>query len=61
MICAVKQSDYQKGTIDIVDLLIEKGADVNCTDMWGKSALYYAIKNENSAIVEMLLEAGAEE
>ena len=61
LICALKQAGYQKGTIDIVDLLIEKGAEVNACDKWGKSALYYAIKVDNTAIVEMLLEADAKE
>lgn len=61
LICAIKTNDYEKGNIDIVEILLECGADVNYRDMWGKSALYYAVMNNNNGIVQMLLDAGAEE
>lgn len=59
LICAIKSKGAQKGNVDIVELLLEYKADVECTDIWGNSALYYAMECGSNAIVEMLLEAGA--
>lgn len=61
LICAIKSTDSQKPSVDIVELLLAHKADVDCKDMWGKSALHYATNHNNSAIIEMLFEAGAEE
>lgn len=59
LICAIKSKGAQKGNVDIVELLLEYKANVDCTDIWGNSALYYATECGNNTIVEMLLEAGA--
>ena len=58
LICAIKSKGVQKGSVDIVELLLEYNADVDCTDIWGNSALYYATECGSNAIIEMLLEAG---
>lgn len=59
LICAIKSKDSQKPSVDIVEMLLAHEADVECTDMWGNSALYYATECGNTAIIEMLMEAGA--
>lgn len=59
LICAIKSKNAKKGSVEIVELLLEYKAEVDCTDIWGNSALYYAAESGSNAIVEMLLEAGA--
>lgn len=59
LICAIKSKGAEKGSVDIVELLLEYKAELDCTDIWGNSALYYATEGGSNAIVEMLLEAGA--
>jgi len=44
---------------DVFDLLVHFGADVNVKDESGNTALYYARKNGNDKMVNMLLENGA--
>ena len=41
--------------LQIVNMLVEAGADINKTDSRGKNALFYAAKNGNKDIVEYLL------
>ncbi|XP_019855630.1 PREDICTED: ankyrin repeat, PH and SEC7 domain containing protein secG-like [Amphimedon queenslandica] len=53
----------EKDYIDVVKLLLEKGADPNCCVKYysgGPTALIKAIKNKNIGIVEVLLEKGAD-
>ena len=61
LLCAIKSTDGQRPSMDITELLLEYKADVTCRDMWGKTALYYATNHKNSRIIELLLNAGAEE
>lgn len=42
-----------------VSVLLEKGADVNATDIEGRSALFFALKKGNTLIVRELLNNGA--
>jgi len=48
-----------RGYMDILKLLIDKGADLNFRDKTGKSALHVAIGANQYATVKMLLELGA--
>lgn len=43
----------------VATLLIAQGADVNTTDEYGLSALYYAIQGEQLKLIEVLIAAGA--
>jgi ankyrin repeat protein len=49
----------QKGQMEAVMLLIEKGEDINAKDSNGNSLLHQVIANANLAMVKMLLEKGA--
>ena len=46
-------------TAEMVEALLEAGADVNIEDKDGSTALMEAIPNGNAEIVELLLKAGA--
>ena len=48
-----------KGHRDIVQLLCERGADVNAKDKDGDTALHIAVRIGNIAVLELLLEQGA--
>lgn len=62
LICAVKPNGmYSKGSLEIVKYLLEAGAEVGHKDIREKTALFYAIEDNNQGIIEALLEAGAEE
>jgi ankyrin repeat protein len=49
----------QRGYMDIVKVLVDKGADLNFRDRTGKSALHVCIGANQYATVKMLLELGA--
>ena len=49
-----------KGLCDIVDILLENGADVNHRDECGRTPLYIALSNGNPIIVRKLLDTGAD-
>ena len=51
----------RKGYAEIARLLIEAGADVNMRTDWGTTALQDAKDNEQIDIVNLLIEAGAQE
>ena len=53
-------SQYKE--VDVVKLLLEKGANVKLQDKWGNTALARALGkgDENNIIIRMLLEAGAD-
>ena len=42
------------------EVLINSGANVNIKDRYVRTALYYAKRNNNTKIVQMLIEKGAE-
>ena len=44
----------------MVELLLEKGADVESKDTEGQTPLSWAAKNGHEAVVNVLLEKGAE-
>jgi ankyrin repeat protein len=52
----------EKGSIELVQMLIEFNADVKVKDKFGRTALFYAIEanNENSDVVSVLLDNGAD-
>jgi ankyrin repeat protein len=45
--------------LEIVKLLLAKGADINAKDKYGRTALFPAYKNKNNKIIVYLLENGA--
>lgn len=47
-------------TVSTIKLLLDAGANLDLKDKWGKTALIYAIENENEALVELLLTRGAD-
>ena len=49
-----------KGGIETANLLIASGANINCQDNFGNTALIYAVKKSNTEIVKLLIEAGAD-
>jgi ankyrin repeat protein len=49
----------QGGRIDLVKLLLEHGAQVNITDAYHRTPLYYAIARQRNDIADLLLKAGA--
>ena len=52
-------SASQNGHKEIVELLIEKGAEVDLIDQKGRTALTYASLRESQEIVQLLLDNGA--
>ena len=60
--CARKKYPRKDDEImDIVKLLLDAGADINAKDSKGRSALMFALKNENALVVKTLLAAGAKQ
>lgn len=45
--------------IDIVQMLIDAGADINTGNNLGKTALYYALSNDKPSLARFLIEKGA--
>ena len=46
--------------MNLIKLLLEKGASINSKDMDGQTPLYYAVVKEPTVYVEFLLEYGAD-
>ncbi len=46
------------GHIAIVEVLLERGAEVNAEDDYGQTALYFAKKNSKTRVIELLEAAG---
>ena len=47
------------GHVNVVGLLIDHGADVNATDCYGYSPLYFATRGEHEECVQILKRKGA--
>ncbi|XP_069670298.1 uncharacterized protein [Periplaneta americana] len=62
-----KDSDYRtplswvayKGDLEMVSLLVEKGADVNTEDARKQTPLYYAVSGSHVNVVQFLIDSGA--
>lgn len=50
----------KNNNIEVVKLLISKGADVNAIDEFGRSALFFAVSKDNIAIAKILINNGAD-
>jgi ankyrin repeat protein len=50
----------REGHEAVVKLLVEKGADVDTKDNYGRTPLSQAAENANKAVVKLLLEKGAD-
>ena len=48
------------GHIEVVRLFIDKGAKINTKDEWGWTPLHYAVRMANKAMVELLVNKGAD-
>jgi ankyrin repeat protein len=48
-----------KTRVNIVKILLDNGADVDCHDLDQKTPLYYAAKKQKNAIVQLLFGRGA--
>ena len=55
LLLAVNRSDEK-----VVDLLLEKGADINCRDRSGRTPLFRAVSDGNKKIARLLLDKGAD-
>jgi len=49
-----------KGNLEVLEYLLEKGADVNFQDKGGYSSLHFAAQNRHENIARVLLENGAD-
>lgn len=49
-----------RGSVDLLNLLHKRGADVNDMDKIGRTALYYAAHNGNAEVTKWLVERGAD-
>lgn len=54
------QSAAYEGQGEAVELLLEKGANINATDGFGRTALWYVALGGHPALARLLLERGAE-
>ena len=58
------QSAARRGRLEVVELLIERGADVNFQDQQGQTALHYALMDPSAPkhgdVVRRLLAAGCD-
>ena len=50
----------EKESFDVAELLIERGANVNCTDHWDNTPLHYAAQYGSCEFVQKLLDQGAD-
>ena len=50
----------KSGYIDMVELLLECGADIEAKDDYGQTSLIWAAENGNAEVLKQLLEAGAD-
>ena len=57
-VMATLQSFAQKGRVKVVEVLLEKGANIEAVDEDGKTALHLAAEFNNSEVIKVLLEKG---
>jgi ankyrin repeat protein len=50
----------ERGSVELVQMLLAGGAEVNHTDQNGWNALFFATRAQSAEIVELLLNAGAD-
>ena len=48
------------GRQEVVHVLLQAGADADCTDKLGKTALVHAFENRHEEVVQLLLYGGAD-
>jgi ankyrin repeat protein len=53
-------SSVREKRIDLLDLLIQRSADVNITDKWGYTPLYFAVHNDDLDYLKILIANGAD-
>ena len=53
-------SAAQNGKLDVVQWLVEKGADVSASDKYGWTVLHFAAHNKKLDVVQWLVEKGAD-
>lgn len=54
------ESGYGFGDMDLVKLLLEKGADIDAKDRLGRTALIHASMKGKTDIIELLIKSGAD-
>jgi ankyrin repeat protein len=52
-------TDKRHGYLEVVKVLVDKGAELDATDNLGHTALFYAALNEQLEVARLLLERGA--
>ncbi|KAL9608877.1 MAG: hypothetical protein Q9167_006313 [Letrouitia subvulpina] len=55
-ISAIKRFNKRQSPYQILEKLIEQGAEVNAIDYWNRTALIYASGNADLAIIQLLVE-----
>ncbi|MBR6663923.1 MAG: ankyrin repeat domain-containing protein [Alphaproteobacteria bacterium] len=60
LLCDNRSLKSQEKALEMAKWLIENGIDVNAQNSVGKTALMYAVSTDNKALVEFLIQAGAD-
>lgn len=60
LFCAIESATSENDTLQIVELLIEAGANINKPSLGGKTPLMLAFQNEHKALGQRLIDAGAD-
>eukprot|EP01060_Flectonema_neradi_P008381 TRINITY_DN159_c1_g1_i1.p1 TRINITY_DN159_c1_g1~~TRINITY_DN159_c1_g1_i1.p1 ORF type:complete len:822 (+),score=164.34 TRINITY_DN159_c1_g1_i1:134-2599(+) len=50
----------EEGKLDVAELLVSRGANVNCVDRWGNTPLSGAMQNNHTALITFLKSKGAD-